>query len=160
VIFPRLQRLLKRVLGCILVARILVGVMDARLCTSWPLAQGSIALAAVGTNSSSSGTTSQQVSAGREVYLRECTRCHGPIDGDGITAPSLFGAEPAKKLASFQTSQALFTFVRFAMPQDKPGSLPEEDYWAVLAFVLARNGFIDEDVTLGPATAEDVLLRR
>jgi hypothetical protein len=46
------------------------------------------------------------------------------------------------------------------MPQDMPGRLPEEDYWAVLAFVLARNGFIGEHVTLGPATVEGLALRR
>jgi cytochrome c len=100
------------------------------------------------------------VHAGRDVYLRECARCHGPIDGEGLTAPPLFGAEPARKLASFQTSQALYTFIRFAMPQDKPGSLPEEDYWAVLAFVLLRNGFIDEDFSVGPETVVSLRLHR
>ncbi|HXH08306.1 MAG TPA: cytochrome c [Alphaproteobacteria bacterium] len=105
-------------------------------------------------------TPSMQVQAGQAVYLRECARCHGPIGGEGISAPTLIGTEEAKRLASFQTAAALFTFIRFAMPQDKPGSLPEEDYWAVLAFVLARNGFVEEGMALEPATAEGLLLRR
>jgi len=105
-------------------------------------------------------TPSMQVKAGQAVYLRECARCHGPIDGEGISAPTLIGSEEAKRLASFQTAAALFTFIRFAMPQDKPGSLPEEDYWAVLAFVLARNGFVEEGFALEPAAAEGLLLRR
>ena len=54
----------------------------------------------------------------------------------------------AARLETFQTAAALFTFTRFAMPQDKPGTLPEDAYWAVLAFVLASNGFSlgNEDV--------------
>jgi S-disulfanyl-L-cysteine oxidoreductase SoxD len=118
-----------------------------------------VALGAARAGDSSAGSVSNQVNAGRDVYLHECARCHGPIDGEGLTAPPLFGAEPAKKLASFQTSQALYTFIRFAMPQDKPGSLLEEDYWAVLAFVLARNGFIAEDFAVGPETAHGLQLQ-
>jgi cytochrome c len=127
---------------------------------SWPAAHDMVALAAARAGNSSAGSVSNQVAAGRDVYLRECVRCHGPIDGEGVTAPALFGAEPAKKLASFQTPQALYTFIRFAMPQDKPGSLPEEDYWAVLAFVLARHGLIAEDFAVGPETVEGLRLQR
>jgi hypothetical protein len=36
-----------------------------------------------------------------------------------------------------------------------PGSLPEQDYWDVLAFILQQQG-IDRDVELGPATAVDI----
>ncbi len=138
----------------------LVGLPGWGLHQSWPPADDLVALGAARAGDSSAGSVPNQVHAGRDVYLRECARCHGPIDGEGLTAPSLFGAEPAQKLASFQTSQALYTFIRFAMPQDKPGSLPEEDYWAVLAFVLMRNGFIDEDFSVGPETVVGLRLQR
>jgi hypothetical protein len=46
------------------------------------------------------------------------------------------------------------------MPQDKPESLPEEDYWAVLALVLLRNGFIDEDFSVGPETVVGLPVQR
>jgi hypothetical protein len=79
----------------------------------------------------------------------------------GTTAPHLIGEEMAARLETFQTAAALFTFSRFAIPQDKPGSLPEDDYWAVLAFVLASNGFPPGDNgVLGPATAAGVMLKR
>jgi cytochrome c len=119
-----------------------------------------VALGAARAGDFSAGCVPNQVPAGRDVYLRECARCHGSIDGAGLTAPALFGAEPAQKLASFQTSQALYTFIRFAMPQDKPESLPEEDYWAVLALVLLRNGFIDEDFSVGPETVVGLPVQR
>jgi mono/diheme cytochrome c family protein len=139
---------------------VLVGMPGGEPHHAWLPAHVMVALAAARAGNSSAGSVSTQVAAGRDVYLRECARCHGPIDGEGITAPALFGVEPAKKLASFQTSQALYTFIRFSMPQDRPGSLPEEDYWAVLAFVLARHGFIAEDFTIGPETVESLRLQR
>lgn len=105
-------------------------------------------------------TVSSQVEIGRNVYVRECARCHGPIGGPGQTAPALVSREIAQKLTTFQTSGALFTFLRFAMPQDKPGSLSEEDYWAVQAFVLMNNRLLYNDVSLGPETADSPLLRR
>lgn len=131
-------------------------VMSGLLQDRWDVASMRPALAATDVAT----PVSMQVRAGQAVYLRECARCHGPIDGEGISAPTLIGAEEAKRLVSFQTAAGLFTFIRFAMPQDKPGSLPEEDYWAVLAFVLARNGFVEEGIALEPATAEGLLLRR
>jgi mono/diheme cytochrome c family protein len=102
-----------------------------------------------------------QVAAGQAVYLHTCARCHGPLGGKGITAPHLMGEEIAARLETFQTAEALFTFTRFAMPQDKPGTLPEEEYWAVLAFVLTSNGFrLGNQATLGAATAAGVQLTR
>lgn len=104
---------------------------------------------------------SPQVATGRAVYIHACARCHGPLGGKGTTAPHLIGEEMAARLETFQTAAALFTFTRFAMPQDKPGSLLEDEYWAVLAFVLASNGFpLGDDGALGPATAAGVMLKR
>jgi mono/diheme cytochrome c family protein len=140
------------------VTAVLIAGAEFRLQRAWLLAHDPVSLVAAEAGEWPSGSVSNQVDAGRDVYLRECVRCHGPIDGQGRTAPALFGAEPAKKLASFQTSQALYTFIRFGMPQDKPGSLSEEDYWAVLAFVLARNSFIDVNFTVGPETVHGLQL--
>jgi S-disulfanyl-L-cysteine oxidoreductase SoxD len=151
---------LRRALSAMVVVSALVGATDEMMLKPWPAAHDLISPLAAAAGASSSGGPSNQVETGRGVYLRECARCHGPIDSEGITAPGLFGAEPAKKLASFQTSQALFTFIRFAMPQDKPGSLPEEDYWAVLAFVLARNGFIAETASPQVSNTEGISLKR
>ncbi|MGE3538702.1 MAG: c-type cytochrome [Candidatus Tectimicrobiota bacterium] len=103
---------------------------------------------------------SPQVETGRQVYVRECARCHGPIGGTGQTAPALLSRDMAQRLTTFQTASALFTFLRFSMPQDKPGSLSEADYWAVLAFVLTHNGLLTTPAPLGPETADGLLLRR
>jgi hypothetical protein len=151
---------LRGALGVLMMASVLVATTGEMIGQSWLAAHELISPVAAETGAFSSRTISNQVEAGRDVYVRECARCHGPIDSEGITAPGLFGAAPAKKLASFQTSQALYTFIRFAMPQDKPGSLPEEDYGAVLAFVLARNGFIEESASLEVSNTAGISLTR
>jgi len=46
------------------------------------------------------------------------------------------------------------------MPLDAPDSLPERDYWAVVAYLLVRNGVIQENVPVGPETAEKILIKR
>ncbi len=39
-------------------------------------------------------------------------------------------------------------------------SLPERDYWAVVAYMLVRTGVIGENVPVGPETAEKILIKR
>jgi len=46
------------------------------------------------------------------------------------------------------------------MPLDAPDSLPERDYWAVAAYLLVRNDVIQENVPVGPDTAEKILIKR
>jgi cytochrome c len=105
-------------------------------------------------------TPAAQTAMGQAVYERDCARCHGPIDGQGDTAPTLFGPDARKRLAAFQTAAALFSFLRFAMPQDRPGSLSEAEYWAVLAFLLRRHGLLADDRALDPAVAQGLALTR
>jgi mono/diheme cytochrome c family protein len=40
----------------------------------------------------------------------------------------------------FRNAQDLFRFVRTQMPKNKPGSLRDADYWAVVNFLLAAQG--------------------
>jgi len=105
-----------------------------------------------------SGSGDGQVAAGRAVYLKHCARCHGE-KGEGIEAPALIG-EPANRLQSYPTAATLFQYLRVLMPLDAPGSLSEGDYWAVLTYLLVRNGVIQENVPVGPETAEQILIKR
>lgn len=105
-----------------------------------------------------SGSGDNQVAAGQAVYLKHCARCHGE-KGEGIDAPALIG-EPANRLQSYPTAATLYRYVRFLMPLDGPDSLPEKDYWAVVAYLLVRNGVIRENVPVGPETAEQIVIKR
>jgi len=81
--------------------------------------------------------------------------CHGarPYE-DGFTLPTAIPpviGSPA--LVRFADAQALFAFVRAAMPWHDPGSLPEETYWQVVAYLARENGRLPESVLLGPESA-------
>lgn len=70
-------------------------------------------------------------------------RCHGPQhppDGFEIKdnyAPALVGPGT---LARFQTAQELFDFISTRMPMHAPGTLSQDEYWALTAFLLATHG--------------------
>jgi cytochrome c len=40
----------------------------------------------------------------------------------------------------FRNAQDLFRFVRTQMPKNRPGSLREDEYWAIVNFLLAAQG--------------------
>lgn len=98
-----------------------------------------------------------QVAAGRAVYLKHCARCHGE-KGEGLEGPALID-ETENRLQSYSNAATLFRYVRLLMPLDAPDSLPEKDYWNVVAYLLARNGVIAEGVPVGPDTAEQIVVK-
>ena len=105
--------------------------------------------------------TPEQVAAGQQVYARSCAGCHG-ARGEGAgpddpEAPLLVGR---RGLSGFRDAQELYEFTADTMPQDQPGSLPAQQYWDVIAWLLAENGLPGPGQPLGPPTAASVSLRR
>lgn len=90
-----------------------------------------------------------QVLAGEQVYQRSCLACHGP-GGQGGSAPRLAG--PAYAVAFPDAAEAM-AFISQLMPKGAPGSLSEAEYWQVVAYLFAINGFDAGEVELGPASA-------
>ncbi|SRR5579884_2296990 len=105
--------------------------------------------------------TPDQVAAGQQVYAASCAACHGERGQgampDAPDAPLLIGA---RALTGFRDVQDLYDYTIDAMPQDDPGSLAPEQYWNVLAWLLAQNGLSGPGAPLGPATASGISLRR
>ncbi len=54
-----------------------------------------------------------------------------------LDAPAIIGDNT---LTDFQTAADLFGYVSRRMPFDKPGELAADDYWAVVAYLLAERG--------------------
>jgi mono/diheme cytochrome c family protein len=83
--------------------------------------------------------TEGQVDQGRKVYATRCASCH---------LPSLIGQGEALPLAGSQfmagwsnrTTQDLYNLIHASMPKDAPGSLDDQDYANVTAFILHANG--------------------
>ena len=101
--------------------------------------------------------TRAQAEAGSRVYARSCVQCHGARLDDGVAMP-LAGVAFTQKWAKPDRSLDDLLFVtRNLMPKNAGGTLPAEDYLAVLAYVLERNGYAGGPVEL---TADRALLSR
>ncbi len=84
--------------------------------------------------------TAEQQTAGQTAYQLNCSMgCHQPdLAGIGPIAPlrgerflSSWGSQPVAEL---------FAAMKGAMPPTAPGSLPDETYTALLAYILSSNG--------------------
>jgi len=55
------------------------------------------------------------------------------------------------------------SLIAFLLPREETcqsGCRSARDYWAVVAYLLVRNGVIQENVPVGPETAEKILIKR
>ncbi|MBT6211072.1 MAG: cytochrome c [Woeseia sp.] len=89
---------------------------------------------------------------GAMVYQNHCFACHGKNGEDGINARlagghgSLTTAIPVKTLGSFWPyATTIFDYVRRAMPFQTPGTLSNDELYAVTAYLLFINDVIDEE---------------
>jgi len=97
--------------------------------------------------------TNAQAEDGESVYRRVCLECH--TLGEFGDRPFLFAWEGS-------TVAQLYDYIEENMPDEAPGSLDEEDYQAVMAYILEMNGYPSGLVRYGerPSAAESVLFRR
>tara|TARA_B110000196_G_scaffold207865_1_gene178180 strand:- start:373 stop:897 length:525 start_codon:yes stop_codon:yes gene_type:complete len=89
---------------------------------------------------------------GAMVYQNHCFACHGKTGEDGINDRltgghgSLTTARPVKTLGSFWPyATTIFDYVRRAMPFQTPGTLSNDELYAVTAYLLFINDVIDEE---------------
>lgn len=99
------------------------------------------------------------VNHGREVFDQQCATCHGD-KGQGGVGDRLAGGQgtlatphPVKTVGSYWPyAPTLFDYIRRAMPQNAPGSLSNEDVYAVSAYILHLNGLLSADAVLNAGT--------
>jgi cytochrome c len=102
---------------------------------------------------------------GKEVYERSCIACHG-ANGQGKPADRLVGGQgtlknpaPVKTIGSFWPyATTLFDYVRRAMPYPQPGSLSNDEVYAVSAYLLQLNGVIAADAVMDAETLPKVVM--
>lgn len=107
---------------------------------------------------------SGSAAAGRAIYSDKCQSCHG-VDGRGGPFDQLagrlegdafpFAEDPAapRTIGSYWPwATTLFDYIRRAMPSDRPGSLGDDEVYALTAYLLALNGLLDESATLDRVT--------
>lgn len=74
--------------------------------------------------------TADQATRGKQVYEATCARCHPPGMLDGAAFATAWKDRRVYDLYSLVTN---------TMPQDKPGTLTDEQYLDVIAYLLQRN---------------------
>ena len=75
--------------------------------------------------------TRDEAAAGKEMYVGLCASCHQAIAHTGPGFRKKWAGKPLSEL---------FTYMRTLMPKNDPGSLADEDYAVLLAYMLQMNG--------------------
>jgi len=108
---------------------------------------------------SGSGT----VERGKAVYDAQCSRCHGATGREGPQevlvggAGSLTTAKPLKTVGSYWPyATTLWDYVNRAMPFDRPGTLPADDVYAVVGYLLRLNEIIGDGDVMDASTLPKV----
>lgn len=84
--------------------------------------------------------TESQASRGAEEYAARCASCHSADLRGNSNSPSLIGLS-FMFIWEGRTLGELFTKMSTEMPTDQPGSLSQQSYAAILAFILQSNEF-------------------
>ncbi|CAG0972828.1 S-disulfanyl-L-cysteine oxidoreductase SoxD [Myxococcaceae bacterium] len=84
---------------------------------------------------------------GASIYAAKCARCHGVTGTEGPIQPPVAPARQYAKPAGRHWPHAttLFDYTKRAMPFDAPKSLSDDEAYAVVAWILYRNGLVAED---------------
>jgi alcohol dehydrogenase (cytochrome c) len=83
--------------------------------------------------------TAAQAKLGQAVYVEQCASCHGSNLDDAVYAPPVKGAAFRQRWGA-ETVDGLFTYVSATMPPGRPGSLSNEAYAQLLAYMIQENG--------------------
>ena len=93
----------------------------------------------------------------RSLYVEDANcwarGCHAGHNGDqGFPIPREVPAiiSSTGELPPFAAAQELFEFLRSTHPPQNPGFMPDDDYWALTAYLLDQNGRLPAGVVLGP----------
>ncbi|MFV2004631.1 MAG: c-type cytochrome [Gammaproteobacteria bacterium] len=104
---------------------------------------------------------------GKKIYAHMCAACHGhdmanPVKGTGASAlrggrGTLASGNPKKTVESYWPyASTLFDYTKRAMPFNAPGSMSNDEVYAVVAYILAEGGIINTDTVMDAKTIASV----
>lgn len=103
--------------------------------------------------------------SGETVYRQNCLACHGEGGTDGLNDRlvgghgSLTSDRPIKTVGSYWPyATTLFDYVRRAMPFQTPGSLTNDEVYAVTAYLLYLNEIVAQDTVMNAISLPQVVM--
>jgi len=95
--------------------------------------------------------TQAQAAAGRSAYAESCAECHrddmtGSFEAPPLAGPAFLGFWAGRPIAEL-------TDMASSMPPSAEGSLGEETYTSIVAYILSRNGVLPGNAPLTFASA-------
>lgn len=102
--------------------------------------------------------------AGAGLYTTSCAPCHGPAGEGTPLAGPLVDPDPE---AGFRRrtvghywpyATTAFDYIRRSMPWDAPGTLSDDQVYALVAWILAENGVIGQSDVMDATTLPAVVM--
>ena len=102
---------------------------------------------------------------GAKLFVEKgCVGCHGE-GGKGAISTALVGKPPLDKIEALKTianfwrePTTLFDYIRRAMPWPTPRTLKDDEVYSLVAYILAANKLIGEEVVIDAQTLPKVQL--
>jgi mono/diheme cytochrome c family protein len=92
--------------------------------------------------------TADQVTSGSDIYAERCVQCHGDKLDNGEFGGAPLNGSYFKKHWAGGSVAALVGFMKAKMPPDRPGSLTDQSYAELTAFLLDANDYPKGDKEL------------
>jgi cytochrome c len=112
---------------------------------------------------------SGSVLEGKSVYQQQCASCHGEklqggigdrlIGGRGTLVNDDPRKAPVKTVESYWPyATTLFDYIKRAMPLTSPGSLTDDQVYALTAYILSEAQIVSDDVIMNAETLPKVVM--
>ena len=106
--------------------------------------------------------TADQVTTGSDIYSERCVQCHGDKLDNGEFGGAALNGSYFKKHWGGGSVAALVAYMKAKMPPDRPGSLTDQSYANLAAFLLDSNDYPkgDEELPSDTAAQQKLTLKR
>ena len=105
---------------------------------------------------------------GKAIYAVKCAACHG-IEGravEGVQLPgpvlvsdTIFKGRKSNTIGNYWPyATTVFDYIRRTMPYNAPGSLTDNEVYALTAYLLSANGIIREDMVLNAKNLPQIVM--
>jgi len=97
---------------------------------------------------------------GKAIFEAQCSSCHGATGNEGPIMPPVGPAKAYAKSAGqfWPHATTMFDYVRRAMPFMSPKTLSDDEVYAVTAYILWRNGLIEETAVVNAQSLPKVAM--